>query len=62
MPSADESGAFPLKELISIPGQGNSRLGNSRDARKTLVANVIVVLFRAPAPNPPESSGGAAGS
>jgi hypothetical protein len=62
MPSADESGAFPLKELISIPGQGNSRPGNSRDARKTLVANVIVVLFRAPAPNPPESSGGAAGS
>jgi len=51
-----------LKELISIPGQGNSRPGNSRDARKTLVANVIVVLFRAPAPNPPESSGGAAGS
>ena len=62
MPSADESGAFPLKELISIPGQGNSRRGNSRDAHKTLVANVIVVLFRAPAPNPPESSGGAAGS
>ena len=56
MPSADES-AFVLKELISSPGQGNSR-----DARKILAANVIVVLFRAPAPNPPESRGGDAGS